>query len=98
MGILRNLSLKNSRLPSRAGLDSSPSKPRGITSIARQTGRISAFRQFGDSVSQTKSTERSGKIFGSISRAIKDKNNPTSTLPGSTSGPKINPAYKPIVK
>lgn len=82
-----NLSTSPLRIPK------SPNKPSGITSIARQTGRTSAFRQFGDSVSHTAQNERSGKIFSSISRAIKNR----STNPETKTLPKTNQNFKPKI-
>lgn len=82
-----NLNIPPLRIPR------SPSKPAGITSIARQTGRTSAFRQFGDSVSHTAQNERSDKIFGSISRAIKNQ----STNPEIKTLPKTNQNFKPKI-
>lgn len=58
-------------------LSHNPSTPHaGISSLSRQTNRVSAFRQFGDTVSHTQSNERSNKIFGSINRAIKNRTAP----------------------
>lgn len=95
---LINKPLGIGRLPTRPGLGSAASKPQsGITSIARQTGRTSAFHQLGDSVSHTQNNERSGKVFGSINRAIKSKTDPNSTLPNNKNNP-INQNYKPIIK
>lgn len=88
-------------LPSRprpsTGVGNFSNKPHGITSIARQTGKTSAFRQFGDSISRTEGNDRSGKIFGSISRAIKNKTTSDPTLPTNKNNP-LNQNYKPLIK
>jgi hypothetical protein len=78
-------------------INSFSNRPRGITSIARQTGKTSAFRQFGDSVSHTQTNERSNKIFGSISRAIKNKTEPKSNTSANKNN-SINQNYKPVIK
>lgn len=79
------------------GLDSFRNKPgRGMTSINRKSGATSAFHQFGDAVSRTKSDERSNKIFGSINSAIKAGRAPLKPE-GSQSKPKINSTFKPVI-
>ena len=74
---LKNISLSTLKLPSKSSLGASSNRAKpGISSIAHQNRSASSFHQFGDTVSHTQNNERSGKIFGSISRAIKNKNNP----------------------
>jgi hypothetical protein len=89
---LKNLPLINPKLSPKSALGNFQNKSRSVTSIAHQAGSTSSFHQFGDSVSRTQNNDRSGKIFGSISRAIKNKNNPD--LPTNKN---INQNFKPKI-
>jgi hypothetical protein len=69
----------------------------GISSIAHQTP-TSNFHQFGDAVSHTSGGDRSGKIFGSINSAIKNKNNPTTARPLNNPNSPTSQNFKPLIK
>ncbi len=68
-----------------------------VTSIAHQI-TASNFHQFGDAVSRTSGSDRSGKIFGSINSAIKNKTNPTTTKPLNNPNSPTNQNFKPLIK
>lgn len=88
----------NFRLPSKPGTANFSGKLKpGITSIAHQS-TASNFHQFGDSVSRTSGTDRSGKIFGSINSAIKNKNNPTTAKPLNNPTSPTSQNFKPLIK
>lgn len=64
--------MASGKIPAKPGLVSFFGKNKlPGSSIKKPT--TSAFHQFGDSISQTKNGERSGKIYGSINSALKNK-------------------------
>lgn len=98
MSPLKTPPTSGAKFSAKSGLGNFRNKPnRGITSIANQTGKTSAFHQFGDAVSRTVGVDRSNKIYGSINSAIKARRPDNLKTDTGQAKPKINPTFKPTI-
>ena len=69
---LKTLPMVSGKLPAKSGLGNFSRKP-GLAGSLTKKVVGSTFHQFGDSVSRSAGGERTDKIYGSISSAIKNK-------------------------
>ncbi len=70
---LKNLPLSGAKFSAKSGLGGLRNKPsRGLTSISDLKGKTTSFHQFGDTVSRTKTGDRTTKIYGSAAAAAKE--------------------------
>ncbi|MBP6859377.1 MAG: hypothetical protein KBC69_02005 [Candidatus Magasanikbacteria bacterium] len=95
---LKNMITGASKLPSKPGLGNFLNRPKpGLTSITHQNKPTASFHQFGDAVSHTQNNERSGKIFGSINRAIKNKLDSGLNAPSGKNNTPPNTNFRPKI-